>query len=177
MGPSQRLLTPLLCQDIRYDLRVPVHDIHKMLSLPQDFGVWNVSYKTVDCLDNWAGASNAAALGSVDDGSSVCCPANPTVRLGLASLSVPFFHLEGSYCSGKRQRHLPVFFRRQWHPVRPLRIVVLYGHLTKACIRNRPDTTTTGTSSVLSSPRLAHALLPLYPFFVLSLFSSGYVLG
>ncbi|KAH9931086.1 RlpA-like double-psi beta-barrel-protein domain-containing protein-containing protein [Epithele typhae] len=45
----------------------------------QDFGVWNVSYKSVNCLDNWAGAKNAAALGSVDDGSSVCCPANPTV--------------------------------------------------------------------------------------------------
>ena len=38
-----------------------------------------MSYQSVDCLKNWAGASNAAALGSVDDGSSVCCPANPTV--------------------------------------------------------------------------------------------------
>ncbi|KAI0743464.1 RlpA-like double-psi beta-barrel-protein domain-containing protein-containing protein [Daedaleopsis nitida] len=43
-----------------------------------DFGVWNVTYQSVDCLENWAGAKNAAALGSVDDGSSVCCPANPT---------------------------------------------------------------------------------------------------
>jgi len=43
-----------------------------------DFGVWNVSYQTVDCLDDWAGRSNPAALGSVQDGSSVCCPANPT---------------------------------------------------------------------------------------------------
>ncbi|TCD62922.1 hypothetical protein EIP91_006220 [Steccherinum ochraceum] len=43
-----------------------------------DFGVWNVSYQTVDCLQEWAGAKQAAALGSVDDGSSVCCPANPT---------------------------------------------------------------------------------------------------
>ncbi|EIW63346.1 uncharacterized protein TRAVEDRAFT_26658 [Trametes versicolor FP-101664 SS1] len=43
-----------------------------------DFGVWNVSYSSVDCLTNWAGAKSAAALGSVDDGSSVCCPANPT---------------------------------------------------------------------------------------------------
>lgn len=46
----------------------------------KDFGVWNVTYQSVDCLDTWAGAKNAAALGSVDDGSSVCCPANPTVR-------------------------------------------------------------------------------------------------
>ncbi len=45
----------------------------------QDFGVWNVTYQTVDCLENWAGAKKASALGSVDDGSSVCCPANPTV--------------------------------------------------------------------------------------------------
>jgi len=43
-----------------------------------DFGVWNVSYQTVDCLQEWSGAKEAAALGSVDDGSSVCCPANPT---------------------------------------------------------------------------------------------------
>ncbi|OBZ67018.1 hypothetical protein A0H81_12803, partial [Grifola frondosa] len=43
-----------------------------------DFGVWNVSYQSVDCLQSWAGAKSAAALGSVDDGSSVCCPANPT---------------------------------------------------------------------------------------------------
>ena len=45
----------------------------------QDFGVWNVSYETVGCLQEWAGAKQAAALGSVNDGSSVCCPANPTV--------------------------------------------------------------------------------------------------
>ncbi|KAH8107247.1 RlpA-like double-psi beta-barrel-protein domain-containing protein-containing protein [Cristinia sonorae] len=43
-----------------------------------DFGVWNVTYQTVDCLSEWAGAKQAAALGSVADGSSVCCPANPS---------------------------------------------------------------------------------------------------
>ncbi|KAJ6499133.1 RlpA-like double-psi beta-barrel-protein domain-containing protein-containing protein [Mycena sanguinolenta] len=44
-----------------------------------DFGVWNVSYQTVPCLPNWAGAKNQAALGSVTDlGDSGCCPANPT---------------------------------------------------------------------------------------------------
>ncbi|KAI0069397.1 hypothetical protein K474DRAFT_1556040, partial [Panus rudis PR-1116 ss-1] len=43
-----------------------------------DFGVWNVSYETVSCLSEWAGAKDNAALGSVADGSSVCCPANPT---------------------------------------------------------------------------------------------------
>ena len=45
----------------------------------QDFGVWNVSYESVSCADDWAGAKNPSALGSVDDGSSVCCPADPTV--------------------------------------------------------------------------------------------------
>ncbi|KAK7005658.1 expansin-like EG45 domain-containing protein [Favolaschia claudopus] len=45
----------------------------------KDFGVWNISYQTVPCLSNWAGAKNKAALGSVADlGDSVCCPANPT---------------------------------------------------------------------------------------------------
>ncbi|KAI8993062.1 RlpA-like double-psi beta-barrel-protein domain-containing protein-containing protein [Trametes punicea] len=53
-----------------------------------DFGVWNVSYQSVDCLQNWAGAKNPAALGSVDDGSSVCCPANPT---GSANDTCPSF--------------------------------------------------------------------------------------
>ncbi|KAF7376286.1 Expansin-like EG45 domain-containing protein [Mycena sanguinolenta] len=44
-----------------------------------DFGVWNISYQTVPCLSNWAGANNKAALGSVSDlGDSACCPANPT---------------------------------------------------------------------------------------------------
>ncbi|KAJ7446227.1 RlpA-like double-psi beta-barrel-protein domain-containing protein-containing protein [Mycena galericulata] len=45
-----------------------------------DFGVWNVSYQTVSCIPNWAGAHNAAALGSVTNmgNESVCCPANPT---------------------------------------------------------------------------------------------------
>ncbi|KAJ7680491.1 RlpA-like double-psi beta-barrel-protein domain-containing protein-containing protein [Mycena polygramma] len=45
-----------------------------------DFGVWNVSYQTVPCLPNWAGAKNKAALGSVTNlgNESVCCPANPT---------------------------------------------------------------------------------------------------
>ena len=45
----------------------------------KDFGVWNVSYEAVSCLENWEGAKERAALGSVDDGSSVCCPAEPTV--------------------------------------------------------------------------------------------------
>ncbi|OSD06826.1 hypothetical protein PYCCODRAFT_1474245 [Trametes coccinea BRFM310] len=53
-----------------------------------DFGVWNVSYQSVDCLKNWEGAKAPAALGSVDDGSSVCCPANPT---GSANDTCPSF--------------------------------------------------------------------------------------
>jgi hypothetical protein len=43
--------------------------------------VWNVTYESVSCLDNWAGRNDPAALGSVNDGSSVCCPDNPTVSL------------------------------------------------------------------------------------------------
>jgi hypothetical protein len=48
----------------------------------QDFGVWNITYESVSCLKNWAGAHNKAALGSVADlGTGVCCPDDPTVRL------------------------------------------------------------------------------------------------
>ncbi|KAE9411283.1 hypothetical protein BT96DRAFT_961244 [Gymnopus androsaceus JB14] len=43
-----------------------------------DFGVWNISYESIDCND-WEGWNNAGALGSVADQSaeSVCCPASP----------------------------------------------------------------------------------------------------
>ncbi|KAH9935522.1 RlpA-like double-psi beta-barrel-protein domain-containing protein-containing protein [Fomitopsis serialis] len=43
-----------------------------------DFGVWNVSYQEVDCVQDWEGGKSAAALGSVPNGGSVCCPANPS---------------------------------------------------------------------------------------------------
>jgi len=45
-----------------------------------DFGVWNISYQSVSCASDWAGANNPAALGSVSylDSNSVCCPADPT---------------------------------------------------------------------------------------------------
>lgn len=43
--------------------------------------MWNVSYTTVPCEDNWAGAGDQAALGSVPDiGSGGCCPTDPVVR-------------------------------------------------------------------------------------------------
>jgi len=46
-----------------------------------DFGVWNISYEAVPCLNEWAGFSNAAALGSVTNlGESVCCPADPLTQ-------------------------------------------------------------------------------------------------
>ena len=54
--------------------------VHEALTPLQDFGVWNISYQSVDCIDDWAGGKNAAALGSVpslEDGA--CCPNNPTV--------------------------------------------------------------------------------------------------
>ncbi|TFK73895.1 hypothetical protein BDN72DRAFT_834220 [Pluteus cervinus] len=45
----------------------------------KDFGVWNISYQTVSCLDDWTGSKNKAALGSeLALGASGCCPANPT---------------------------------------------------------------------------------------------------
>jgi len=42
-----------------------------------DFGVWNVSYQSVDCLESWEGGKSASALGSDAAAGSVCCPANP----------------------------------------------------------------------------------------------------
>ncbi|TDL25923.1 hypothetical protein BD410DRAFT_783914 [Rickenella mellea] len=44
-----------------------------------DFGVWNISYASVSCNTSWAGASDAAAVGSVTSlSTSGCCPADPT---------------------------------------------------------------------------------------------------
>jgi hypothetical protein len=55
-----------------------------------DFGVWNITYQSVPCLDNWAGSNNLAALGSVNDlGTGACCPADPTP--GNASNICPSF--------------------------------------------------------------------------------------
>ncbi|QRW21289.1 hypothetical protein RhiXN_06278 [Rhizoctonia solani] len=49
----------------------------------KDFGVWNVSYQSVLCADNWAGGHDPAALGSVNNlGDSVCCPADPLAPNG-----------------------------------------------------------------------------------------------
>lgn len=48
-----------------------------------DFGVWNISYQSVSCVDNWAGGHDPAALGSVNNlGDSVCCPADPLAPNG-----------------------------------------------------------------------------------------------
>ncbi|KXN91017.1 hypothetical protein AN958_03084 [Leucoagaricus sp. SymC.cos] len=45
----------------------------------KDFGVWIIKYESVSCLQNWAGAKNKAALGSVADlGTGACCPDDPT---------------------------------------------------------------------------------------------------
>lgn len=83
----------------------------------QDFGVWNASYTIVNCLDEWEGGDDAAALGSVNDGSSVCCPANPTVR---PSHLLYMFSAQGLL--GKPERHLPLLFRPERHPVRTTRV-------------------------------------------------------
>ncbi|KAJ1304315.1 hypothetical protein OPQ81_005475 [Rhizoctonia solani] len=49
----------------------------------KDFGVWNVSYQSVSCVDSWAGGHDPAALGSVNNlGDSVCCPADPLAPNG-----------------------------------------------------------------------------------------------
>ncbi|KAJ7091223.1 RlpA-like double-psi beta-barrel-protein domain-containing protein-containing protein [Mycena epipterygia] len=55
-------------QYINFDLAYP------SAAIPDDF------FPTVDCLPDWAGAKNPAALGSVANmgNESVCCPANPT---------------------------------------------------------------------------------------------------
>lgn len=37
-----------------------------------DFGLWNVSYEAVDCLEDWAGGGDQAALGSVPNMGSRC---------------------------------------------------------------------------------------------------------
>ncbi|KAF5370619.1 hypothetical protein D9758_001939 [Tetrapyrgos nigripes] len=44
-----------------------------------DFGVWNISYQSVDC-SNWAGWKDEGALGSVTNlgPESACCPDNPS---------------------------------------------------------------------------------------------------
>ncbi|KAF8313146.1 hypothetical protein DL93DRAFT_2138113 [Clavulina sp. PMI_390] len=43
-----------------------------------DMGVWNISYTTVSCEKEWAGASNPAAIGSVPSiGDGGCCPLDP----------------------------------------------------------------------------------------------------
>ncbi|PPR05820.1 hypothetical protein CVT26_010100 [Gymnopilus dilepis] len=55
-----------------------------------DFGVWNITYQSVPCLDDWAGSRNLAALGSVQDlGLGACCPADPSP--GNASSICPSF--------------------------------------------------------------------------------------
>ncbi|TBU33859.1 RlpA-like double-psi beta-barrel-protein domain-containing protein-containing protein [Dichomitus squalens] len=125
-----------------------------------DFGVWNVSYQSVDCLQNWAGAKHPAALGSVDDGSSACCPANPTVRV----LACP--HAHGSnlnvVCAasqGSANDTCPSFSDDNGIP---------------------PDTTTSDATSVIwggSTPSFRHALLPLYSLFVLCFNCLGYLVG
>jgi len=44
-----------------------------------DFGVWNISYRSIACESHWSGSKNAAALGSVPSlKDSACCPADPT---------------------------------------------------------------------------------------------------
>ncbi|KAF8514234.1 RlpA-like double-psi beta-barrel-protein domain-containing protein-containing protein [Hysterangium stoloniferum] len=43
-----------------------------------DFGVWNISYAAIPCQEEWGGANNPAALGSVPSlADGACCPADP----------------------------------------------------------------------------------------------------
>ncbi|TFK23961.1 hypothetical protein FA15DRAFT_705036 [Coprinopsis marcescibilis] len=45
----------------------------------KDFGVWNITYSVVPCLQTWNGRGNQKALGSVNAlGPSGCCPADPS---------------------------------------------------------------------------------------------------
>jgi len=44
-----------------------------------DFGVWNITYKSLSCASYWSGSKDAAALGSVPSlADGACCPADPT---------------------------------------------------------------------------------------------------
>lgn len=55
-----------------------------------DFGVWNISYQSVSCIDDWAGGHDPAALGSVDElGSSAYCPADPLAPNKTAAVGAP----------------------------------------------------------------------------------------
>ena len=57
-----------------------------LTDIVQDYGVWRVSYKTVSCESDWAGAKDSAALGSVPDPNlqgGVCCPVDPIVSPAL----------------------------------------------------------------------------------------------
>lgn len=60
----------------------PVISESPVLTKAQDFGVWNISYESVDCESAWAGSSNISDFGAATNlgPESVCCPSDPFVR-------------------------------------------------------------------------------------------------
>lgn len=64
-------------------------------------GVWNISYTTVSCESEWAGAKDQAAIGSVPAiGDGGCCPLDPIVRM-----SSPLYYISPSHDLPTRLLH------------------------------------------------------------------------
>lgn len=125
-----------------------------------DFGVWNISYQSVDCSNDWAGRSDASALGSVaDEGTSVCCPANPTVRTSFNVAHELREHLVHKginvilpHVIHRAVQTIPVLLTRTKMAYRtsrptPHNTPFISSHLDN----NRPDTTTSGVAHSISS--------------------------
>lgn len=93
--------------------------------------MWNVSYESVNCLQDWEGGQASDALGSAADIGSVCCPANPT----------PFVS------------HVKSFEERRMYP---LLTPLFQGNETCPSYSDAngipPDTTNTGAELALSIP-------------------------
>ncbi|KAH8828577.1 RlpA-like double-psi beta-barrel-protein domain-containing protein-containing protein [Flagelloscypha sp. PMI_526] len=74
-----------------------------------DFGVWNVTFEQVSCVDQWAGGKDGAALGSVEGQGpeSVCCPKDPLTN---SSSVCPSY----SDANGIAYVFFPPFFLPEW---------------------------------------------------------------
>jgi hypothetical protein len=93
-----------------------------------DFGVWNVTFEQVSCVDQWAGGKDGAALGSVEGQGpeSVCCPKDPLTNSSSVCPSYSdangiayVFFLPSSFWNGLKLKYSTI----------------------------RPDTTTTGSAA------------------------------
>jgi len=59
-----------------------------------DFGVWNISYESVDCETTWAGSSNISDFGAATNlgPESVCCPSDPFANPNTTCASYSDLH-------------------------------------------------------------------------------------